>query len=403
MTYAVSRRLFLGTTGSVFAWAHAPRVASAAGARDPRLVVIVLRGALDGLATVAPVGDPDYAALHGPLALTRTGDHPGLPLDSFFVINPGMPVFAKLFAAGEASVVHAVATGYRDRSHFDGQDVLESGMPGPGATTSGWLNRAMEALPAGGRVATGSLAIGATTPLVLRGSAPVIGWAPPVLPVAGDDLAGRVLALYRDSDPRLAVALAQGLGTDALAGGMNGPQKSRGGSDSPAGMRGAAEGAARLMAAPNGPRVAALVFDGWDTHAGEGGATGRLMQLLGGLDGAFDAFKTSLGPAWRETAIVAITEFGRTARVNGTVGTDHGTGTVALLAGGAVKGGRVISDWPGLKANQLYQNRDLAATTDLRAVLKGVLADQFGLSAGTLGTQAFPETVALKPMAGLIA
>ena len=402
MTNALSRRYLLGAAGSIFAWAHAPRAASAAGARDPRLVVIVLRGALDGLATVAPVGDPDYAALHGPLALTRGGDHPGLPLDDFFVLNPGMPVFAKLFAAGEASIVHAVATGYRDRSHFDGQDVLESGMPGPGATTSGWLNRAMEALPSGGRVATGSLAVGAMTPLILRGAAPVIGWAPPVLPVASDDLASRVLALYRQADPPLANALAQGLGTDALAASGSANPKSRGGSDSPAGMRAAAEGAARLMAAPGGPRVAALVFDGWDTHAGEGGATGRLSQLLGGLDGAFDVLKSGLGPAWRDTAIVAITEFGRTARVNGTVGTDHGTGTVALLAGGALKGGRVIGDWPGLRTAQLYQNRDLAATTDLRSVLKGVLADQFGLSPATLATHVFPETLALKPMNGLI-
>ncbi|MBE7219612.1 MAG: DUF1501 domain-containing protein, partial [Caulobacteraceae bacterium] len=165
----------------------------------------------------------------------------------------------------------------------------------------------------------------------------------------------------------------------------------------------AAEGAARLLAADDGPRVAALVLDGWDTHAGEGGATGRLMQLLGGLDGAFAAFETGLGPAWRSTVVVAITEFGRTARVNGTVGTDHGTGTVAFLAGGAVAGGRVVADWPGLKLAQLHEARDLRPTSDLRAVLKGVLADHLGLPAAALGAKVFPGTLGLRPTAGLIA
>ena len=171
----------------------------------------------------------------------------------------------------------------------------------------------------------------------------------------------------------------------------------------PAGMRQAAEGAARLLAANDGPRIAALVFDGWDTHAGEGGATGRLMQLLGGLDSAIAAFETGLGPAWRETVIVAITEFGRTAHINGTNGTDHGTGTVAFLAGGAVAGGRVVADWPGLKPARLYEGRDLAPTTDLRAVLKGVLADHLGLSPAVLAQAVFPGTQTLRPMRGLIA
>jgi uncharacterized protein (DUF1501 family) len=168
-------------------------------------------------------------------------------------------------------------------------------------------------------------------------------------------------------------------------------------------MKKAAEGAARLMAADDGPRVAAVAFDGWDTHANEGGATGRLAQLLGGLDGAIAAFENELGPRWRDVAIVAITEFGRTVHINGTVGTDHGTGTVAFLAGGAVAGGRIIADWPGLKTADLYEGRDLKPTTDLRAVVKGLLADQFGLSARALGETVFPETAAIAPMSGLIA
>ena len=391
-----SRRAFLMTGSALFGSAFIPHMASATGARDPRLIVLVLHGALDGLAAVGPVGDPDYAALHGPLAMERGGAHPGLPLDGFFMLNPGMPNFARMYRGKTATVVHATATNYRERSHFDGQDVLESGMAGPGFTESGWLNRAVAAVPARERVGrAGGLAIGAATPIILRGSAPVLGWAPETIPTAGDDLARRVLDLYAQTDPLLKVAMRQGLDVDRIAkndaAGLPGDNKPKGGPGSPAGMKQAAEGAARLLAANDGPRVAALVFDGWDSHAGEGGATGKLMQQLGGLDDAFAAFETGLGPAWRDTVVVAITEFGRTARVNGTVGTDHGTGTVAFLAGGALKGGRVIADWPGLKPAQLYEARDLKPTTDLRAVLKGVLADQLGLSPAVLGTAVFPR------------
>ncbi|MBZ9744028.1 DUF1501 domain-containing protein [Mesorhizobium sp. CO1-1-7] len=402
-----SRRAVLTTGGALFALSYLPRFARAADNRDPRLIVIVLRGALDGLSTVGPVGDPDYAGLHGDIALSLTGPHAALPLDAFFAVNPAMPVFARLFKNKQAAVVHAAATGYRERSHFDGQDVLESGFAGPGHVATGWLNRALENLPAGDRVATlGGLAVGPSTPLVIRGAAPVLGWAPQSLPAPAGDLAARVLDLYQHRDPVLAVALQKGLDADRMAlddqmGAKT--MKPKGGLDSAAGMRQAAQGAARLIAADDGPRVAALAFDGWDTHVNEGGATGRLASLLGGLDGAFEEFKKGLGERWKDTAIVTITEFGRTARVNGTVGTDHGTGTVVLLAGGAIKGGRVIADWPGLKPAQLYQQRDLAPTSDVRAVLKGLLADQFGLSASVLGEKVFPDSGAVKPMMNLIA
>ncbi|UVK55117.1 DUF1501 domain-containing protein [Mesorhizobium sp. AR02] len=409
-----SRRAVLMTGGALFAWAYLPRFARAADNRDPRLIVIVLRGALDGLSAVGPVGDPDYASLHGDIALSLAGPHVALPLDGFFAVNPAMPVFARLFKANQAAVVHAAATGYRERSHFDGQDVLESGFAGPGHVATGWLNRALGNLPAGDRVATlGGLAVGPSTPLVIRGAAPVLGWAPQSLPAPAGDLAARVLDLYQHRDPVLAVALQKGLDADRMAlddqmGGnamkpKGGAMKPKGGLDSAAGMRQAAQGAAKLIAADDGPRVAALAFDGWDTHVNEGGATGRLATLLGGLDGAFEEFEKGLGERWKDTAIVAITEFGRTAQINGTVGTDHGTGTVVLLAGGAIKGGRVIADWPGLKPAQLYEQRDLAPTSDVRAVLKGLLADQFGLSAAVLGDKVFPESTAVKPMRDLVA
>ncbi|TPK88293.1 DUF1501 domain-containing protein [Mesorhizobium sp. B2-4-17] len=401
-----SRRAVLMTGGALFAWAYLPRFARAADNRDPRLIVIVLRGALDGLSAVGPVGDPDYAGLHGDIALSLTGPHAALPLDGFFAVNPAMPVFARLFRDKQAAVVHAAATGYRERSHFDGQDVLESGYAGPGHVATGWLNRALESLPAGDRVATlGGLAVGPSTPLVIRGAAPVLGWAPQSLPAPAHDLAARVLDLYQHRDPALAVALQKGLDADRMALDDQMGAKAinpKGGLDSAAGMRQAAQGAAKLIAADDGPRVAALAFDGWDTHVNEGGATGRLATLLGGLDGAFEEFEKGLGERWKDTAIVAITEFGRTAQINGTVGTDHGTGTVVLLAGGAIKGGRVIADWPGLKPAQLYEQRDLAPTSDVREVLKGLLADQFGLSAALLSDKVFPESSAVKPMRDLV-
>ena len=399
-SFAVTRRGLLLGGASFAAWAYLPKFARAADGRDPRLIVVILRGALDGLATVAPAGDPDYADLHGTIALTRDGPHAATELDSFFVLHPSMPHFARMYREKQAAVVHAVATPYRERSHFDGQDVLESGFAGPGRVQSGWLNRALAALPRGERV-TGALAVGATAPLVLRGAAPTVGWAPVNLPQAADDTAMRLFDLYKHRDPALAQALSQGLQLDKIAArGEDVRTKPRNGIGA---MQITARGVAKLMAEDDGPRIAALAFDGWDTHANEGGPVGRLAQLLSGLDGAFAEFESGLGAHWRDIAIVVATEFGRTARINGTQGTDHGTGTVALLAGGAIKGGRVIADWPGLKTANLYQNRDLAPTTDLRAILKGMLRDHLGISERVLAGSVFPDSAAVKPMQGLLA
>jgi len=165
----------------------------------------------------------------------------------------------------------------------------------------------------------------------------------------------------------------------------------------------AASGAARFMARPDGPRVGALAFDGWDTHANEGAAHGRLSALLGALDGALAAIESGMGTAWSETAIAVITEFGRTARINGTEGTDHGTATVALLAGGALKGGRVIADWPGVAETTLFQGRDLRPTTDLRAVVKGILRDHVRVDERALAQQVFPGSENVKAVGGLVA
>ena len=391
-----TRRAWLLGGASFAAWAYLPKFARAADGRDPRLIVVILRGALDGLATVAPVGDPDYTALHGSIALSADGPHAATMLDSFFALHPSMPEFARMYRENKAAVIHAVSTPYRDRSHFDGQDVLESGYAGPGRVQSGWLNRALEVLPKGERV-TRALAVGPTTPLVLRGAAPTVGWAPVALPQADDDTAARLVDLYRHRDPALGVALSQGLQLEKVA--LGDDMRPKPGVNN---MRVVARGAAKVMAADDGPRIAALAFDGWDTHANEGGPVGRLAQLLSGLDGALAEFESGLSGRWRDTVVVVATEFGRTVRINGTEGTDHGTGTIALLAGGAVKGGRVIANWPTLKPASLYEGRDLAPTTDLRAVIKGVLSDHLGISENALASSVFPDSAMAKPMRGLI-
>jgi uncharacterized protein (DUF1501 family) len=400
----LSRRTVIHGAGTLLAWAYAPKFAFAAGGKDSRFVTIILRGAMDGLQAVAPVGDPDYAALHAGIALAMDGDHPAIALDGFFALHPSMPNFARLYKQNQALVVHAVATPYRDRSHFDGQDVLETGLAGVSANESGWLNRALAALPPGERIGgRAGLSIGSVTPVIMRGSAPVLGWSAPELPKASDDMSARIMDLYRHRDPQLADALQEGLRTDGLAmkAGVAEPGKMRGNEFEQ--MRIAATGAAALMAQADGPRIAALSFGGWDTHANEGGATGRLAQLLGGLDNAILAFEQGLKSVWNNTTILVVTEFGRTAKINGTVGTDHGTATAAFLVGGAVKGGRIIADWPGLKQTQLYEGRDLAPTTDLRSVFKGILGEQFGLSNTVLAEKIFPGSISVKPISGLTA
>jgi uncharacterized protein (DUF1501 family) len=415
--HAPTRRHLLLASGTLFAWAYMPKLAQAEG-RDPRLLAIVLRGALDGLAAVAPVGDPNWTKLRGDKALTLDGQTPALPLDSMFALNPGMPNLHRLYKAGAATIVHAAATPYRERSHFDGQDVLESGLPLPGAVSTGWLNRALATLAPAERAnprARNAFAVGPIAPLVVRGNAPVLSWTPPRLPPAGDDTVMRLLDLYRHTDPTLARVLEERMGLTAIAraGGMNqgGMNQQGGGNAQPRGVANAvrsyfeqsAGAAARFLARGDGPRIGALAFDGWDTHANEGALDGRLAALLGALDGAIAAIETNMGDAWRETVVAIITEFGRTARINGTEGTDHGTGTVAILVGGALKGGRVVADWPGVGEGELYEKRDLKPTTDLRAVLKGLLRDHVRVDEAALASRVFPDSAAVKPMGGLLA
>ena len=411
LPHLATRRDMLLGTGALFAWAYMPKLARAEG-RDPRLLVVVLRGGLDGLAMVAPVGDPDWVKLRGEKGLALDGKPPALPLDAFFALNPAMPNLNRLYQARQATVVHATATPYRERSHFDGQDVLESGFDRPGHMDSGWLNRALTVLEADGRInpqGAHALAVGPVTPLVVRGPAKVMSWVPQRLLPASEDTQARLLDLYLHTDAKLARALEGrrdllAVGRAAGISAVTAPEDER-----IAGMarlrryfNDVAVTAAKYLARPDGPRVGAVGVNGWDTHINEGATDGQLANLLGALDATIPAFEQNMGDAWKETVVVFITEFGRTARINGTDGTDHGTGTVAWVVGGAVKGGRVIADWPGLKEADLHESRDLKATTDLRAVLKGLLQDHLRVDQRALAATVFPGSGDVKPMAGLV-
>jgi len=364
-------------------------------------VVVILRGALDGLSAVPPYGDPDYAGARGPIAITRPGGSKGaLDLDGFFGLHPALPLLHERWRSGELLVVHATASAYRERSHFDGQNVLENGGDHPSGSASGWLNRALGALD--GRGVDG-LAVGQNVPLILRGPVPVGSWAPSALPEVEPELVQRLRDLYSD-DPMLSARLDEATRMEALADDEQPPAhaamyKAKGGGIER--LKAVAETAGRMMAAPKGPRVAVFDAGGWDTHAGEGGAEGQLAGRLGGLDQVLEALRGGLGPEWSRTAVLVCTEFGRTVQVNGTRGTDHGTGAAALLLGGAVRGGRVLADWPGLGERQRYEGRDLKPTTDLRAIAKGLLRDHLGVAERALA-DVFPASERVLPVRDLV-
>lgn len=419
---ALDRRTLLrGGAATLALWSAMPR--AIAGTRDPRLLTMILRGGLDGLSLAAPVGDPSYFGLRGAIAMPKPGEAAGgLQLNDMFALNPNMPFLHELYAKREALVVHAVHTPYRERSHFDGQDMLESGTATVARTNDGWLNRALANLPAAAKANPKGLSLGPVIPLVMRGKAEVLSWIPKVynLPLRESTVA-RLMDLYNHTDPALAKALVNGLEMVRVADASNAlsiPAAPAAPTPQPAGsllakglnpnqfreFTEAAEMAAKFMKPHDGPRIGALSYNGWDTHANEGVLQGALGNRLGGLDAALKTLHAGLGPeAWKDTIVVVVTEFGRTARVNGTSGTDHGSATCALLVGGAVKGGRVIADWPGLAEKDLFEARDLKPTTDLRAVLKGVLRDHIGIPDGALGTTVFPDSPKLRGIDGLVA
>ena len=401
----LSRRHFLAASGALAAGALMPRVMFAQTGGSARLVVVILRGAMDGLAAVPPYADTNYVGLHRDLAIGPPGTTDGaLDLGHGFGLHPSLSFLHDRYAAGELVVFHAVASPYRDRSHFDGQNVLENGLTKPIGTADGWLNRALAALP--GRSGERAVAVSQNVPLILRGDAPVMSKSPQNTPDVDEDLLARLADLY-SKDDWFAARLSEAQETEKMT---DGAAKAASEGAAPAMMRPAgtdrvapvAHMAATLMRSEGGPQVAVFEATGWDTHANQGGAKGTLGQRLSGLDRALATLSAELGPLWRQTTVLVVTEFGRTAAMNGTRGTDHGTGACAFLVGGAVQGGRVIADWPGLSRGALLDGRDLRPTLDLRSVFKGVLDEHMRVDAKTLNSRIFPDSNGARPLLGLV-
>lgn len=388
----ISRRAaLLGLTAS-FGLGNST-LALAAAPTGSRFVVVILRGALDGLSAVVPYGDPALTGLRGEIVPPRPGQPDGLlDLGGFYGLHPALAGVHEMYKSNEATIVHAVAGPYRVRSHFEAQDYMESGADH--RMTSGWLNRVVAAMPARSGAEGDALAVGVSVPLLLRGPVHVANWAPHGFGQPSPGLYQAIAALNR-GDPVIGPAIAEGLQARGFSAGVLTTQ------DDPK-TRNAfatlAKAAGEMLAAEDGPRIAALEIGGWDTHTQQ--AT-RLNGPLKELDAGLVALKTGLGPAWGKTAVLVMTEFGRTARINGTKGTDHGTATVAFVLGGAVAGGVVRATWPGLGDGKLFENRDLAPTTDLRAVAKGLLAAHLRLDNPALG-HVFPGSDAIGGMGGLI-
>jgi uncharacterized protein (DUF1501 family) len=405
----MQRRQFL-TSGAAFAGAAllSARLSLAQpDTRKSRFVLVILRGALDGLAAVPPLGDPAYAPLRRELALHPPGESAGaLGLDGFFGLHPALAFVHERYQARELIVLHALASPYRERSHFDGQDVLENGTARPHALQTGWLNRALAAVRAPAGRETG-VSLGQSVPLVMRGPAAVTSWSPSRLGAPDDDTLSRITDLYA-GDRLLAGRLADALAANAIAAGddaaMDGmpAQATAGNARGKARYAEVVREAGEFLRREEGPKVAVFDTHGWDTHANEGAAQGQLAARLAELDAGLAALHQELGSAWKDTAVLLLTEFGRTAALNGTRGTDHGTATAAFLLGGAVAGGRMIADWPGLAPRALYQGRDLAPTLDVRSVLKCVLTEHLAVPPRTLEQEVFPDSSAARPLRSLM-
>jgi uncharacterized protein (DUF1501 family) len=372
------------------------KIAFANAPTDQRFVVVLLRGALDGMSAVVPYGDANLASLRPALIPPGVGQAGGMyDLGGFYGLNPGLAGVYAIYQAGEALPIHAVAGPYRTRSHFEAQDLLQLGTVDETGITSGWLNRVLAEIPAQNGPQLAGIAAGMGTPLLLQGPVRTGSYAPDHFALPSADLYARIAALNA-GDPLTGPAIAEGLKAQAFDASIMSDDALVMPGDS-GGFPGLARQVGELLAAPAGPRVAAFQLEGWDTH---GNQVGGLKGPLSGLDSGLVALKTALGPVWRKTMVVVMTEFGRTAAMNGTKGTDHGTATVAFVLGGSVAGGKVRGTWPGLGRSQLFENRDLAPTMDIRAVAKGALAAHLGLGDAALA-RVFPGSGGAAALSGI--
>ncbi|NRF67149.1 DUF1501 domain-containing protein [Aquincola sp. S2] len=354
----------------------------------PRLVLVILRGGLDGLSAVPVPGDPAFAAARG--ALAQFAEAPR-PLDGPFALHPALEQLHAMYQRRELAVVHATGLPYKERSHFEAQQLLESGGQRPYELSSGWLGRALGAAPG-----AKGLALQTAVPLVLRGPAAVDSWAPSALPDPSPDLLQRLARLY-ESDPALAQALERARALradhpDMASSPMAGPAGAR-----PQQQNGVllAQRAAEFLARADGPQAAVLELGGWDTHANQAAAQGPLDANLRRLDAMLAALREGLAATpglWQRSVVLVVTEFGREVASNGTQGTDHGSGGAAFVLGGGVRGGRVLADWPGLATQERFEGRDLRITTDLRALLRTVLHEHLRTPAAALDREVLPGT-----------
>jgi uncharacterized protein (DUF1501 family) len=393
-------RLFGGTAALIgFPGLTFAQVPAEPRANDRRLVFLFLRGGMDGLSAVPPYGDSQYAAQRGGLAVPTPGAPGGaLNLDGHFGLSPHLEEMHKLFVAGELAVLHAAASPYRERSHFDAQNLLENGTIRPFGREAGWLNVALGVADRAGTVRSGTagFALGPNVPLVLRGPAQIGSWSPSRLRQPDTDLIERLAVLYQ-GDALLGRSFVVAREAQAMMESHHGD--GMGGQTLP--VVELARAAGEILGRRDGPRVATIDFGGWDTHISQLGEYSQLTRNLRLLDRSVAALRTSLGPVWRHTAVLIVTEFGRAVAANGSGGTDHGTAGAAFVAGGAVRGGRVISDWPGLGQRALHEGRDLRPTLDLRALFKAALAAQLGLGEAALETEVFPDSRAVRPLDGV--
>jgi uncharacterized protein (DUF1501 family) len=378
---SLDRRHFLGATALL----AAPRILFAQAATERRFIFIIQRGAADGLNTVIPYAEPAYAGARGALAIDSAS---ALKLDGSFALHPSLAKLHALYGAGQATFFHAVASPYRDRSHFDGQNVLETGGNAPYQIKDGWMNRLLGLLPRDGKPA---VAFSPGVPLALRGAVAVTSYAPSALPQPNEDLMMRVEQLYA-KDGQLHALWSSAQEARGMAGGMGG-----GANRQDAAALGRM--AAGFLSRSDGPRLAMIETDGWDTHSGQ---NPRLATQLRRLDSLVDALQDGLGPVWAQTVVLVATEFGRTVAANGTGGTDHGTGAVAMLVGGGVQGGRVVADWPGLAPANLQDGRDLKPTMALDALVAGVCSESFGVDPERLQRVLFPSGAPAKALTKLL-
>ena len=366
-----------------------PGVTFAQVKQDGRFVFVLLRGGFDGLAAVVPFGDDAYARLRSGFAFEESEL---FALNELFGLAPGLSPLRDLWQANELVALHAMAIPYRTRSHFDGQAILETGIDRPIGSSDGWLNRLLQVM-SGKR---SGIAIAAGMPRSMTGTYEVQTWSPTQLGLVDDAYLQRLGALYR-TDKALygrfeaAVQQQDTVGEEPMARG----NARRGGVGS------IMQAAARILRQDDGPNIAAMEFSGWDTHANQGLAGGALDRLLGQLAEGLMTFRTDMGPAWSNTTVVVMTEFGRTARANGTRGTDHGTAGAGFIIGPKVAKSAVFTDWPGLDDRLLFEGRDLKPTLDVRAVLKAAIAGTFDLSRPQLD-RVFPNAPEVRPLYDLL-